>query len=214
MKGSDQSDYLRKVLSLDPVRDADTLVALRASALGLIEDTGPTRHMAPDRASLRQRTTERLRDLHDRFYELDDADLEAQLDEVVSIEEPDLSAWAARLRRASVARPALERLAGDTGLDSESRERVRELVIAPPQEAGRLGLAQLDRTRSKLGRQTARRIRRRHPAVFALAPDHFTRMAALRKERRLSRAGTAGGIAISLYVVFQLLRLIFHVVNR
>jgi len=216
MNDAERARYLEEVLRLDPRHDADAICSVRATALGLVNhgdsDTNDSdTNDSEDAAERRRRDFDHLRTLREVLLDMPAPQLQKALARGRKTREPDLGQWAKRLQQVASVREELKALRGDPGLKKRIRQYVVDFLLASPDEAARTALKRRDRVLTEDAARGARIVRKRYPGVAALMPGELSKLTGLKRERKLSRPAMAVGGFLTIWVVFQVIRVTIRI---
>jgi hypothetical protein len=186
------------MLAMDPARDAERILALRATLLGGAEQALPPLLDDDDPAAERRHWAGLLEDLRRDFWSLDESSLAARLARIDPGRAPELSPSLARLRTVAGQRGVFDQLAAPPDT-AGFVDLFRQVVVAPPREAARLRDGQLDQLlraprprrdpRVRAAQRVARAVADGHADLFALEEEWLEGIMAIgREESRLERA--------------------------
>jgi len=168
--------YAVQTLQLDPEHDAEIILAARTQALGLND---PALSPEPDIAvirQLRQTAIEDLQRLREKFWTLSPEDLEAQLNQLVVADTPDLQAAIDRLQVVARDRqPFLELVENKN--EASFASILKDVFVLSPRESAALKEAVRQAFRRPFWRRSRRRfvlrLRDKLPTLYDLEADWF-----------------------------------------
>jgi hypothetical protein len=135
-------EYLREVLRLDPLEDAERILALRQSRLAGADAVGVAVGDDGDQDD-RRRAAAALDRLRRDFWMLDEARFRGRLEELDERRFPELAVALARLRVVASHRQALLDPCEPTDPAAPFAEALRRVLVAPPRDAALLRDAHL-----------------------------------------------------------------------
>ena len=173
-KNRDVAVYLVRVLSLNPIYEADEILAARDRYLGRSR-TDPRRESWELREQ-REAVQSQLDSAREQFWTANDDELQAALAGLDADEFSDLKLATDRLNAVSQVRAEFVVLPEHKKCDHELLVKLQEVVVAAPREASRLKQAYLlravaDASLHGRSRRMIRLLRSKYPDVFALEAE-------------------------------------------
>lgn len=209
--------YLIQVLRMNPVEDADALIHVRSTFLGLSSADGKAGDDWAEAREERNVLADRIDALRERFWSLDAESFLAQADELSLDRFPDLKAALDRLRRVSKHRGEFAALAEDRRVAAEFLKALQHIVTAPSREAAKSKaslLALMNQPKDfLLFRRSAKRLKRKNPQLFALEADWLGEILQFRRPPGfLARTARFFWDGVVFWVYFYLVILILAVI--
>lgn len=170
----DPAEYLASVLPLNPIFQAEEILAARDRFLGRASAAGES-----DRWQLqeqREALHAQINTIREQFWTLKAQEMREALDKLSVDRFPDLKLAVERLRAAFRVRSEFPKIAQHKQYDEDLFEMLKAVAVAAPRDAGRTKQAFFLRTSSnfKLHRRCAAMIKtlcKEFPKVFALEQD-------------------------------------------
>ncbi|MEM6329182.1 MAG: hypothetical protein AAF790_02920 [Planctomycetota bacterium] len=190
------STYLSRVLQMNPLYQADGVIAARARLLGVVADPSekPTAgRQTKDRSRQRRKALERLEAIRDVCWTAPPETLAAKLETLDTEGLPDIKAAANRLAVIGSGREKLLAARGDKHFDEDFFSCMQKVLAASPRETAVLREQVLASFRSgklnRRGRKMIKLTKRVAPELYRLESDWFD--ALLRQKRVLTVSGQA-----------------------
>ena len=168
----DPAEYLASVLLLNPIFQADEILAARDRFLGCessVNDAQEVWQLQEQREALQSQ----IDSLRENFWKTRPKELREALEGLKVDQFPELTLAVERLQAAFRVRAEFPKLSQHDGCDQELFEKLKEIAVAAPRDAGRTKQAFFLRTSSnlKLHRRCCvmiKTLRREFPELFQL----------------------------------------------
>lgn len=168
----DPAEYLASVLLLNPIFQADEILAARDRFLGR-ESQGDASQEIWQLQEQREELQTQIDLVRENFWTMKPKELRAALEDLKVDQFPDLSLAAERLQAAFRVRSEFPTLSQHKHCDQELFEKLKEIAVAAPREAGRTKQAFFLRTSANLKlhrrcRAMIKTLRKEFPELFQL----------------------------------------------
>ncbi|WP_339731050.1 hypothetical protein [uncultured Gimesia sp.] len=146
MTASIESNYLQQQLLLNPLDQAQDIIATRQRFLR--RNTQPVESAAQiNESEERNRILKQIEQIRAQFWSLDKTGLQQQLETIDVSAYPDLAVSITRMQQVASLRKSFQRLEQNPACFPDFYEQFCSLVIAPPRTAGELRARYLDEIR-------------------------------------------------------------------
>lgn len=186
----DAAVYLQSALSVNPVYAAESLLAARAKFLGVANSGEEANEY--ELFEKRHALTESVESLRSEFWTLDLPTLKSRFQQLDCQQFPDLQLAYERLLAAAKVRNRFPKIVQHPDCDPQLLDRLKQVVVAPPREAGRLKqsfalrLATHDSLRKSCQRMV-RMIDQEFPEVYEIEPEWFDLLLDARKSKAVGK---------------------------
>lgn len=204
---AERSEYLRKVLQLNPLQRAEEILALRNRFRGICSPAAERAAAERDPRELRQQAQDGLQQVREHFWKEKLSTLQQTLDALPLKDFPDLRKAGQRLKVMAQHRQDFPALAEEPGFDPNLFGRLKQILVLPPRDAGPLKEAVQESFAEPRARKQALKmlalLERELPPVYKLEADWFDLLrsaSAARWARRPLEPGSSGGTSPLRYL--------------
>lgn len=190
--------YLKRVLAMDPLADADKMVLLRQRFIGHGTESISAERAFVDpekRERVRAKVLQKLDKIRRAFWNASIARLQDELRALPVKDFPDLNAATRRLNSVLDVRGSIDALRQDENFHVNLFNMIRRLMTLGPVQAGELKgtylfeLARADHLRDAQAMALA--IRNRHPQVYQLESAWFDQIVKTKRRKKPTAGGSA-----------------------
>lgn len=141
-----ETEYLKRLLDLNPLEQTQMIIATRRQFLHN-QSESPQAAVQSDEPEMKNGLLNQIEQIRTQFWSLDKAELEQQLQTIDVSEFPELAVAVARMKRVASHRQSFERLKQHPFCFPEFYQQFTTLVLAPSRRAGELRAQYLEEMR-------------------------------------------------------------------
>lgn len=217
--------YLALALSLNPHQEADRIIATRNRFLRIHVEPPKEGQTTDDVLLRREKLTEQLRLIRERFWKMDLTKLRRRLDGMKFDEFPDLQQAAQRIQVVARERHLFGQLTQMSGFEPDFFSDFRKILVAAPKEAASIRDDVYSSIRGprrlKAYKKMLKLIRSELPECYELESEWLSSIQRIRKVK--TRQSSSGGESISFsgeglgctawIVGFAILRIVLRLIS-